>query len=136
MNHTTFSRKGGRARSEAKTAANRAKAAAFWNAVRTGERPAPRRPRVPPSPETIAALLADYCRQAGIVRSDVDLLVTFAYTPGARFFTMEAEIAAILGMPVHVLTRDSVEQMTNPYRRDSILSDAREIYPHTRNPIP
>ncbi len=143
MNHTTFSRKGGRARSEAKTLANRAKAAAFWNAVRTGERSSPRRPRVPPAPETIAALLADYCRQAGITRlevfgslargearrgSDVDLLVTFADTPGARFFTMEEEMTALVGAPVHVLTRDSVEQMTNPYRRDSILTDAKEIY--------
>jgi len=143
MNHTTFSRKGGRARSEAKTLANRAKAAAFWNAVRTGERPSPRRPRIPPTPETIAALLADYCRQTGITRleifgslargearrgSDVDLLVTFADTPGARFFTMEEEMTALVGALVHVLTRDSVEQMTNPYRRDAILTDAREIY--------
>lgn len=143
MNHTAFSRKGGRARSEAKTIANRAKACAFWNAVRTGERPPPHRPRVPPTPEAIATLLADYCRQTGIMRlevfgslargearrgSDVDLLVTFTHTPGARFFTMEAEIAALLGAPVHVLTRDSVEQMTNPYRRESILADAREIY--------
>ena len=147
MNHTTFSRKGGRARSEAKTLANRAKASAFWNAVRTGERPAPRRPRVPPPPETITTLLADYCRQTGITRlevfgslargearrsSDVDLLVTFADTPGTRFFAMEAEIAAILGVPAHVLTRESVEQMTNPYRRKSILADAREIYPNPK----
>jgi len=29
---------------------------------------------------------------------------------------------------VHLLTRDSVEQMTNPYRRASILADAKEIY--------
>ena len=143
MNHTTFSRKGGRARSEAKTLANRAKAAAFWHTVRTGERPSPRRPRVPPSAETIATLLADYCRQTGITRlevfgslargearrgSDVDLLVTFADTPGARFFTMEEEMTTLVGAPVHVLTRDSVEQMTNPYRRDSILTDAKEIY--------
>ncbi len=143
MNQTTFSRKGGRARSEAKTLANRAKAAAFWNAVRTGEKLAPRRPRVPPSPETIATLLADYCQKSGITclevfgslargearrGSDVDLLVSFAGNPGSRFFAIETEIAAILGVPVHVLTRDSVEQMTNPYRRESILADAREIY--------
>ena len=143
MNHTAFSRKGGRARSEAKTAANRAKATAYWTAVRTGQRPAPRRLRVPPAPETIATLLADYCRQTGITRlevfgslargearrgSDVDLLVTFSATPAARFFTVEADIAALLGVPVHVLTRDSVEQMTNPYRRESILADAKEIY--------
>jgi predicted nucleotidyltransferase len=143
MNHTAFSRKGGKARSPAKTAANRAKAAAYWNAVRAGDRPAPRRMRVPPSPETIASMLAAYCRQAGIIRleafgsvargegrrgSDVDLLATFADNPGLRFFAMEGEMSAILGVPVHLLTRESVEQMTNPYRRQSILADARVIY--------
>ncbi|MDD3179485.1 MAG: nucleotidyltransferase family protein [Opitutaceae bacterium] len=131
------------ARSLAKTAANRAKAVAFWNAVRAGEKPAPRRLRVPPAPEAIANMLAAYCRQAGINRleafgstargeakrgSDVDLLATFAGNPGLRFFTMEDDMAAILGVPVHLLTRDSVEQMTNPYRRESILADAKVIY--------
>lgn len=143
MNHSTFSRKGGKARSPAKTAANRAKAAAYWSAVRAGDRPAPRRMRVPPSPEAIATMLAAYCRQAGIVcleafgsvargdirrGSDVDLLATFSSNPGLRFFTMEEEMAAILGVPVHLLTRDSVEQMSNPYRRASILADAKVIY--------
>src|SRR5476651_791977 len=143
MNHTAFSRKGGKARSMAKTSANRAKAVAFWNAVRTGEKPAPRRLRTPPTPETVSKLLADYCRQAGITRletfgstargeakrgSDVDLLATFADNPGLRFFTMEEEMGAILGVPVHLLTRDAVEQMSNPYRRDSILADAKVIY--------
>jgi predicted nucleotidyltransferase len=143
MNHIAFSRRGGRARSLAKTVANRAKAAAFWNAVRAGRRPAPRRLRVPPSPKAIADLLAAYCRQAGITRleifgsmargearrgSDVDLLATFADNPGLRFFTMEDDMAAILGVPVHLLSRDSVEEMTNPYRRKSILADAKVIY--------
>jgi predicted nucleotidyltransferase len=143
VNHTTFSRKGGRARSLAKTTANRAKAAAYWEAVRQGKRPAPRRLRVPPAPRLIANLLAAYCQQAGITRlevfgsvargeakqgSDVDLMATFASNPGLRFFTMEDEMAAILGVPVHLLTRESVEQMSNPYRRESILADAKEIY--------
>lgn len=143
MNHTAFSRKGGQARSLAKTSANRAKAVAFWNAVRTGERPAPRRLRVPPTPETIADMLAVYCRETGITRleafgstargeakrgSDVDLLATFAVNPGLRFFAMEDEMAAILGVPVHLLTRDSVEEMSNPYRRASILADAKVIF--------
>jgi len=143
MNHATFSRRGGKVRSAAKTAANRAKAAAYWRAVRNGMKPAPRRLRTPPTSEAVANLLADYCRQAGITRleafgstargearrgSDVDLLVTFAANPGLRFFTMEEEMAAILGVPVHLLTRDSVEQMTNPYRRESILADARVIF--------
>jgi predicted nucleotidyltransferase len=143
MDHTTFSRKGGKVRSPAKTAANRAKAAAYWNAVRIGEKPAPRRLRMPPAPEVVAKLLADYCRQAGITRleafgstargeakrgSDVDLLATFASNPGLQFFSMEDDMAKILGVPVHLLTRDSVEQMSNPYRRQSILADAKVIY--------
>lgn len=37
-------------------------------------------------------------------------------------------MAAIFGVPVHLLTRESVEQMSNPYRRSSILADARDIY--------
>jgi predicted nucleotidyltransferase len=143
MNHAAFSRKGGKARSVAKTAANRAKAAAYWAAVHKGERPGPRRPRVPPTSDTIAKLLAPYCQQAGITRlevfgsiareeakrgSDVDLLATFGQNPGLRFFTMAEEMAAILGVPVHLLTRDAVDAMSNPYRRESILADARVIY--------
>ncbi|MDX2110310.1 MAG: nucleotidyltransferase domain-containing protein [Verrucomicrobiota bacterium] len=143
MNHATFSRKGGKTRSQAKTVANRAKAVAFWNAVRTGEKPAPRRLRMPPAPDEVAKLLVDYCRQVGITRmevfgstargegkrgSDVDLLATFAVNPGLQFFTMEDDMAKILGTPVHLLTRESVEQMSNPYRRASILADAKVIY--------
>jgi predicted nucleotidyltransferase len=143
MNHAAFSRKGGKVRSLAKTTANRAKAKAFWNEVREGARPAPRRRRLPPTPDAIAQMLEAYCREAGITRleafgstargeakrgSDVDLLATFARNPGLRFFTMADEMAKILGAPVHLLTRDSVEQMSNPYRRESILSDARVIY--------
>jgi len=60
--------------------------------------------------------------------SDVDLIATFARNPGLRFFSMEEEMASVLGSPVHLLTRDSVKQMTNPYRRASILADAKEIY--------
>ena len=41
---------------------------------------------------------------------------------------MEDDMSAILGVPVHLLTRESVEQMSNPYRRESILTDARIIY--------
>jgi predicted nucleotidyltransferase len=123
--------------------ANRAKSVAYWNAVRTGERPTPRRLRLPPSPEVVAQKLAGYCREVGIIRleafgstvrgdarrgSDVDLMATFARNPGLRFFTMEEEMAAILGVPVHLLTRDAVEQMSNPYRRASILAEARVIH--------
>lgn len=87
--------------------------------------------------------MASYCPQAGITRlevfgsaargdarrgSDVDLMATFATNPGLRFFAIEDEMAAILGVPVHLLTRESVEQMSNPFRRASILADAREVY--------
>jgi uncharacterized protein len=143
MTHKTFSRRGGKARSPAKTAANRAKAAAYWKAVRKGDLPMPRRPRVPPESEAISRMLAGYCRRNGIRRleifgsaargdarrgSDVDLLVSFSRNPGLRFFLMEEEMADILGVPVHLLTRDSVMQMSNPFRRDSILADARVVF--------
>lgn len=143
MDHQTFSRKGGQARSQAKTAANRAKATAFWKAVRAGKLPTPSRPRVPPTSETVARLLAPYCRANGIKRlevfgsvargqarrgSDVDLIATFDGPIGLRFFGMEEELRGILGAPVHLLTRDAIEQMTNPYRRASILADAKEVY--------
>src|SRR5258708_23652678 len=118
MNHATFSRKGSKVRSPAKTAANRAKAAAYWNAVRAGAKPAPRRLRTPPTPEAVANRLAEYCRQAGITRleafgstargeakrgSDVDLLATFAVNPALRFYTMEEEMAPLPGVPLHLL---------------------------------
>jgi uncharacterized protein len=143
MNHAAFSRKGGKAQSEAKTTANRAKAAAYWTAVRAGALPPPRRLRVPPTPEVVAKLLAEYCRQSGINRLDafgsivrgearrgvdVDLLATFDRNPGLSFFAMEDEMAAILGVPVHLLSRDSVEQMSNPYSREAILGEAKTIY--------
>lgn len=55
----------------AKTAANRAKAAAFWNDVRAGERSAPRRLRVPPAPEarTQDAYLRDMLEAAKLIQA-------------------------------------------------------------------
>jgi uncharacterized protein len=143
VNHTAFSRKGGRARSRAKTTANRAKALAYWNAVRAGLRNAPHRPRVPPHLGALRKLLSDYCRQSGIIcleafgstargdarrGSDVDLIATFSENPGLRFFTMEEEMGALLGAPVHLLTRDSVDEMSNPFRRESITAETKEIF--------
>jgi uncharacterized protein len=143
MDHKAFSQKGGQATSEAKTRANRAKASAFWDAVRSGVRPAPRRPRTPPGLNEIGRRLASYCRTHGISRleafgsaargearrgSDVDLIATFTTNPGLAFFVMEDEMAAILGVPVHLLTRDTVDALTNPYRRRSIQADASVIF--------
>jgi len=143
MLQTTFSRKGGQARSARKTEANRAKAAAYWKAVRDGLAAPPRRYRKPPAEDEIRRKLAPFCRRHGITRleifgssargeagsqSDVDLIATFQRNPGLGFFAMEEEMGGILGFPVHLLTRESVETMSNPYRRDSILADARVIY--------
>ena len=88
-------------------------------------------------------MLASYCRRNGIIRleafgssargearrgSDIDLLASFSRDIGLRFFSMSDEMAEILEVPVHLLTRESVEQMSNPYRRASILADAQLIY--------
>jgi hypothetical protein len=143
MLQRTFSRLGGKARSARKTQANRAKATAYWKAVRSGLAEAPRRYRKPPAVDEIRRKLASYCRRHGITqleifgssargeatrRSDVDLIATFQDNPGLGFFAMQEEMGAILGVPVHLLTRESVETMSNPYRQKSILSDARVIY--------
>jgi hypothetical protein len=56
-------------------------------------------------------------------------------TPHARraklandIFAMQEESEQILGCPVDLLTRRSVEQSDNPIRRRSILESAREVY--------
>lgn len=130
-------------RSAAKTKANRAKARAYWKKVREGKIDPPRRPCAPPSIEEISRRLAPYCRKRGIQElqifgsaargearrgSDIDLIARFSKTPGLSFFGMEEEIAEILGVPVHLMTWESVDQMANPYRKDSILRDAKAIY--------
>ncbi len=58
VTHREFSQKGGRVKSVAKTAANRAKIARFWKQVRRGEVSAPRRGKV--FPEPIHALAKRY----------------------------------------------------------------------------
>jgi len=145
MLHTTISRRGGRASSEAKTLANRAKVAAYWRKVRAGEVPPPKRHKRPPSPERIAEILAPYCRAKGITRlqvfgsvargqarqgSDVDLIATFDLSRkprGLDFFAIPDEMEALLGVPVDLLTPEAIADMTNPYRKNSIVADAREI---------
>ncbi|MDR1497031.1 MAG: nucleotidyltransferase domain-containing protein [Puniceicoccales bacterium] len=91
----------------------------------------------------IGRALAPYCREHGISRleifgsmarkeagadSDVDLIATFSRNPGLHFFCIEEEMTKKIGIPVHLLSRDSVEEMTNPFRRESILTDAYPIY--------
>jgi uncharacterized protein len=141
--HSTFSRRGGKARSAQKTKANRAKAAAYWKAVRAGQVAAPHRHRKPPGLDEIRRRITPFCRRERIVRldifgsvargeaqpgSDVDLIAEFARNPGLRFFAMEDEIGELLGVRVHLLTRESVLEMTNRIRRNAILADARPLY--------
>jgi predicted nucleotidyltransferase len=134
---------GGQARSPAKTAANRAKILAFWDDVRAGRRPAPRYRRTPPSVDEIARRVAVYCRHNGITRmeifgstsrgtahrgSDVDLIATFSEHPGLRIVEIEQDLAKLLGVPVDLVTREAIDEMTNPFRRESINRDRTLIY--------
>ena len=145
MLHKTISRRGGKARSEAKTVANRAKAAAYWARVRSGEISAPKRHKKPPNLEKIAEMLAPYCRERGINRlqvygsvargnarqgSDVDLIATFApgrEPRGLEFYAIPDQMEALLGVPVHLMTEETVAEITNPFLKNSIVRDTREI---------
>jgi predicted nucleotidyltransferase len=62
--------------------------------------------------------------------SDVDVLVAFA--PQSHWtlldcVRMETELAEILGRPVDLVTRQSVEQSPNPIRRRRILESAEPV---------
>lgn len=99
----------------------------------------------PPSLADLVRILPGFCLRHGIARvevfgsvatghiresSDLDLMVTFrpGVRPGLEFFAMQEELEQILGCPVDLLTRRSVEQSDNPIRRRSILESAREVY--------
>lgn len=132
-------------RSEAKTVANRSKAAAYWSRVRSGEIPAPKWHRKPPSLDKIGEILEPYCREKGITRlkvfgsvargrarqgSDVDLIATFA--PGREphsldFYAIPDQMEALLGVPVQLMTEETVAEITNPFLKNSIVKDTREI---------
>lgn len=63
--------------------------------------------------------------------SDVDVLVSFE--PEAHWslwdhYEMQQELGALLGRPVDLLTRRSVEQSANWIRRKAILESAETIY--------
>jgi predicted nucleotidyltransferase len=92
-----------------------------------------------------AGRLADLCRRYHVAKlelfgsrakgtarpdSDVDLLVTFeeGRTPGFAFMTLCDELADCFGREVDVLTRESVENDFNPYRRSGILEKTEALY--------
>lgn len=67
--------------------------------------------------------------------SDVDIMVSFAADAHPTLFDldhMEEELATLLGTRVDLVSRDSVEQSENWIRRDSMLRDARPLYPHVQ----
>jgi predicted nucleotidyltransferase len=97
----------------------------------------------PPVVAEIVRRLEPYCRENEIIRldifgsvargdtrpgSDVDLIATFRVIPGLRYFSMEKEMSRLLGVPVHLLIAEDIEEMTNPYRKVTIQRDRRTIY--------
>ena len=90
--------------------------------------------------------LASFCRSHDIIEvaifgsalrddfgpnSDIDLLVTFhpaAYRNLLNEAGMELELEDIFGRPVDMVSRDSVENSDNPYRKRAILESAVTVY--------
>lgn len=106
-------------------------------------------PTLPPPPDEIARLLAPLCRAHGITRleifgsvargdaqpgSDVDLIATLTRPLGFRFYGLGDDMEQVLGVGVHLLTREQIDTMTNPYYRASILPDIRTIYDARTDP--
>jgi predicted nucleotidyltransferase len=100
----------------------------------------------PPTLDRLRRQLLPFCRKHPIARlevfgsvadgtataaSDVDLMVTF--DPGVRvgkeFFAMAVGLEDILGRRVDLVKRGAIERMENPFKRRSILSCTRLVYP-------
>jgi predicted nucleotidyltransferase len=64
--------------------------------------------------------------------SDLDFLYTFADDArwGWKFVDAWDELAAIVGRPVDLVSRPSIERSTNPFRKQAILSATELIYEH------
>ena len=75
-------------------------------------------------------LFGSRARGEGRPDSDIDLLVSFeeGYTPGLEFVSLADELESCLGHKVDLLTRSSIENSANPYRRRSILSITEPVY--------
>lgn len=106
-------------------------------------------PVLPPPPDEIARRLAPLCRAHGITRleifgsvargdaqpgSDVDLIGTLSRPLGFRFYGLADDMEKVLGVRVHLTSRDQIDTMTNPYYRASILPDIRVIYDARTDP--
>jgi uncharacterized protein len=103
-----------------------------------------RRLHTPPPVEEIARRLAPYCREHDITQlelfgsvargearrgSDVDLIATLKEHPGLRIVEIEQGMADLLGVRVNLLTREAADEMSNPFRKESIARDRKVIYP-------
>ena len=80
---------------------------------------------------TQADLFGSVLREDFRPDSDVDILVTFADDAHWSLFElvdMQEELAAILGRPVDLVDRKSVERSENYIRRRHILSTAEPLY--------
>lgn len=106
-------------------------------------------PALPPPPDEIARRLAPLCRAHGITRleifgsvargdaqpgSDVDLVATLTKPLGFRFYGLGDDMERVLGVRVHLLSRDQIDTMTNPYYLASIRPDIRIIYDACNDP--
>lgn len=104
---------------------------------------------LPPSPEEIARRLGPLCRAHGIIRleifgsvargdaqpgSDVDLIATLTKPLGFRFYGLGDDMETALGVRVHLMSRDQIDSMTNPFYRATILPDIRIIYDARNDP--
>jgi predicted nucleotidyltransferase len=66
------------------------------------------------------------------VASDLDFLYTFADDArwGWKFVDACEELEAIVGRPVDLVSRSSIERSANPFRKQAILSSAELVYEH------
>jgi len=100
---------------------------------------------VRPTLDEVKSRLAPFCRSHGISRlevfgtlargewrpgGDIDLLVTSKPDVhiGWDFFDLHKEIETLLGCPVDLLTRRSVELDENSIRRRSILESTSDVF--------
>lgn len=112
-------------------------------ALLQGHRVSHKLKHLPPPVDEIVSRLEPYCRQHGIIQldifgsvargetrpgSDVDLIAKFRKIPGLHYFSMEKEMGRLLGVPVHLLLTEDVDEMTNPYRKVTIQRDRKTIY--------
>lgn len=72
------------------------------------------------------SLFGSVLREDFAPSSDVDVLVEFeeGCTPGLAFFTMEMELAELLGRPVDLNTPECLSR----HFRDEVLAEAESVY--------